>query len=175
MDLLIDKTYFYGNCAIPDKNEEGSNLERAMPQYQRMFLRKILGDHYYKLFDSDYLTDDETEPYKAIYGTEFEVDGKTYIYDGLVNKGENKSVIANYVFIKYQQERIRGNDSFGLSEANSSELSQKMPFIERVAELNREIEDIVYMLYDYIINSDSDFWDDFEYPYSNENSNSWQI
>jgi len=175
MDILIDKTYFYGNIAIPDKNEEGSNLERAMVQYQREFLRKVLGDHYYLLTETANLSETYTEIYKAIYGTAFEVNSENFIYDGLVNKAENKSAIANYVFIKYQEERIQSNDSFGLSEANSTELSTKMPFVNRIAEVKREIEATVYRLYDYIYYSGDPFWSLFNFPFTEKNANSWQI
>lgn len=175
MNLLIDKTYFYGITAIPDKDEEGSNIERAMAQYQRDFLRLILGDHYYKLFDADDLSDNTTEVYKAIYGAEFTVNDEVFIYDGLVFEDGVLSAIADYVFIKYQEERVQSNDSFGLSGNNSTELSTKLPFMNRTAEVNRRIEVVVYQLYDYIYYSNSDFWDDFDYPFTQKNGNSWQI
>ena len=175
MDLLIDKTYFYGTIAIPDKNEEGSNIERAMPQYQSDFLRLILGDHYSLLFDADDLSDNTTEVYKAIYGSNFAVDGENFIYKGLVNENDLLSAIADYVFIKYQEERVQSNDSFGLSGNNSTELSTKLPFMNRTAEVWRRIEAVVYRLYDYIHYSTNTFWSDFDYPFTKKNSNSCQI
>jgi hypothetical protein len=175
MDLLIDKTYFYGVIAIPDKNEEGSNIERAMPQYQSDFLRLILGDHYSLLFDADDLSVNTTEVYKAIYGSNFAVDGKNFIYKGLVNEDDLLSAIADYVFIKYQEERVQSNDSFGLSGNNNTELSTKLPFMNRTAEAWRRIEAVVYRLYDYIYYSTDSFWSDFDYPFTKKNSNSWQV
>jgi hypothetical protein len=175
MDLLINKTYFYGVIAIPDKNEEGSNIERAMPQYQSDFLRLILGDHYSLLFDADDLSVNTTEVYKAIYGSNFAVDGKNFIYKGLVNEDDLLSAIADYVFIKYQEERVQSNDSFGLSGNNSTELSTKLPFMNRTAEAWRRIEAVVYRLYDYIYYSTDSFWSDFDYPFTKKNSNSWQV
>ena len=128
---------------------KGSNIERAMPQYQSDFLRLILGDHYSLLFDADDLSDNTTEVYKAIYGSNFAVDGENFIYKGLVNENDLLSAIADYVFIKYQEERVQSNDSFGLSGNNSTELSTKLPFMNRTAEVNEGLR-LLYRLYDYI-------------------------
>lgn len=112
---VVDKTYFYlGELRIPNvKNTDVSDSETTtsttvvdlfIKKYERSLLLNALGVKLYNILKA--LLDDESnnalvEKWKdLVIGTDYEVDGRTYRWDGL--RGEDKqSLVAFYIKSKY--------------------------------------------------------------------------
>lgn len=118
--MIITTDYFYsgelfipnarnvdsGSTSVSTGNNAGK-LSIAIDKYERELLINCLGVSLYNqlstIISDDTLDEVGNEKWKSlVVGETYVVDGKTYIFDGLIGYSNN-SFIANYVFCKYMR------------------------------------------------------------------------
>ena len=108
---LIDQTYFILDLSLPLDNY--SDIDLYIDRYEPEILRELLGIELANLVLSyDPATSDQRIIDLVKGGTYSDETGKVRYWDGLVNDGK-KSLIANYVYTKYLQDKLSTTTTSG--------------------------------------------------------------
>ena len=147
---IIDSTYFTGEILLTNKSALTDDITHAINQYEKEILIKLLGYKLYKMM----LAGIDVEPYKSLVeGAEFEltIDGitQTLKWEGLKNSAK-ESLIAYYVYYKYQQRNYIKPGAVGTVKPKSEDSEIVSPYPKMVQAWNRMIE-----IYGYYPSSDS--------------------
>ena len=137
---LIDSTYFTGEILITNKSAISVDLTQAITQYEKEILISLLGYELYKLVTEN----QNDEPYKSlIEGAEFELTfngiTQTLKWEGLKNSIK-ESLIAYYVYYKYQERNYIQNTGVGTVQASAENSELVSPYSKMVNAWNKMIE-----------------------------------
>lgn len=107
--ILIDTTYFVGNIELAERdptNVGGKQaLELYINKYEPIFMRNILGVNFYNVFINDI---SQPRMIELCYGKDYEIDGKWYHWQGLVDTvmtGYKVSPIAMFIYLSWKREK----------------------------------------------------------------------
>lgn len=125
---LIDNTYFTAEINLP--SEKYGQLTAFISRCEKEILVKLFGYTLYKLIAA---YDKATSPQRIkdiVEGKEFELDGKTYNWNGLINS-DKISILAFYVYYHYQRYKLSTTSTTGEvkdkhENSESIELSNKI-------------------------------------------------
>lgn len=144
--MIIDNTYFVGKILIPNLSNQiaGYNINSLIQDECYSFLASLLGNDIYldleKYFDEnlDLKTDAPLKYKELLYGKQY--DGKTWkgliIKKGLVKK----SILADYVFLKWLEENHIQNSPSGIVNADTKNVSNVNPTEKYVYIWNRIVK-----------------------------------
>lgn len=136
---LIDSNYFVGDILITNKDKITVSLQSVIDKYEKEILISLLG---YELYDL-MINDQNTEPYKSlIEGAEF-----TMTFDGIEQKLKwegfkntaKQSLIAYYVYYKYQDENFIQPSGVGAIQAQAENADIISPYSKMVNAWNEMI------------------------------------
>ena len=168
MANLIDKTYFIGEIALPNKLTDGgdlSNISTYIAKYERQVLINLLGYDLYKALKTEIDAGSYTATWDAfVNGAEYTVDGYTVKWNGLVNS-ELQSFIAYYIYFYYMRDLISSTTGIGevFNNAENSErispAAKQANAWSRFLELYGSVTDGSFhpSAYRYLIENEDDF------------------
>ena len=110
---LIDRDYFYGDINLPASKYDSK--DDFINKYEKELLIKLFGYTLYKLiaaYDKDNPTASPERIRDIVTGKEFEMDGYTYKWNGLINE-EKVSPIAYYVYYYYLKDKQTATTNTG--------------------------------------------------------------
>ena len=110
--MIVDSTFFIGKLYLPNisepdvNNRLGDDLQIAIDAVEEKLLSAIFGMEMYLDFKSKF-ENKETEPLSNEYqrildGYIYEIEGKKYFWQGIVNYNTKQSLIADLVYYEYK-------------------------------------------------------------------------
>lgn len=142
---LIDKTYFVKDINIPDSAY--NDLDAYIERYEKEILIQLLGYELWKLVDSN---NGQQPVASLINGKEYQVNGITVKWGGLVNK-EKISLIAYYVFYQWARNNATFTAMTGERQSND-ENAQSASLAQRLSHAWMKLEEMAQST-DYPYNS----------------------
>lgn len=165
----IDKTYFQGIIAIPNKDEEFVQLGQLIKDSSNLIIKDVLGyDLLKQLLDAN-LNDTTSKFYKLMYGTEYTVNGVVCKWKGFIND-EKQSLLAYYTFYKWADSEWLlnfGGGSGTIIPDNAIIENQTM----RIVRVEQLIEKEIRELYDWIYYEKP--FGEFDFIYKFKNPVTW--
>jgi len=176
--MIIDNTYFVRGLSLP-VDEIASELNSYIVSLEPEILNKILGYSLTKAFLAGLETETESEDEFTEFegesfedetsieqkwldlrdGAEFVYSGKTYKWMGFANT-EKKSIIANYVYVKFTTEtavNVTGTGAGIIQKENSVKVDNRQAQVRAW----NEMIDMIRLLHMFIIVNLEDY-EDFE-------------
>jgi hypothetical protein len=152
--MLIDTTYFFGDCSIGQLSESAvaAKLTLFMQKYEPEYLLGVLGYDTMKAF----LTGLATNPIPSIWtdlrdGKEYtDVNGRPRKWRGLLQSDIKISPIAYYVYFNYQANQATNTGGTGetvLTNENATNASPSAKMVyawNRMVHINRELFDFLF-------------------------------
>ncbi len=150
--MITPRSHYYnGKIAIPNAKDTAPNsnllgnsseLDLFREQFERDVLTKCFGYTLYKEFQSNLeIVSPATEQTlksgaaskwsDLLYGKEYQIDGKTYYWKGLINNEE--SLISFYVFHHYLKKNLESYTGIGLVKEegkNSTHVSPRRLYVD---------------------------------------------
>ena len=120
--MIIDETSFNGLMLIPNINEPDPNnrTEYILTELIDICEKEVLSFAFGEVMFADFKENYKTfQPYiDIIDGKTYEIDGKTFIWDGLKDDGQG-SLLVDYIWMKYQQHNVTQQTEFGQTSADT--------------------------------------------------------
>ncbi len=156
---LISKAYFVKDINIPES--EYSDLTAYIARYEKEILIQMFGYELWKLVDA-YIMGDTGVIADLVEGKEYEVDGYTVKWNGLINS-DKVSLISYYVFYWWARNNATFTSSMGElksvgENAEAARLIQRMNNAwERLEHLAQSTNYPYESLYTFLTENKSDY------------------
>lgn len=147
--MLITRLYFQNDITIPNINEihsdNAESIDILIESEVSNLLESVLGIDLFEelkehLDDNNELKEDAPEKWqRLVYGHTYESNNKRYRYKGLLEKGKDvrKSLLADYVFVKWLKGNVTQSTGVGQVIVNAKNAMNVNPSQKLVAIWNR--------------------------------------
>lgn len=154
MANLITLDFFIGDINLPGRDKTGSDqgLQRYINEYGPVFMRQLLGLDFYNLFLSEIAT---PRMIALRDGKEYQVDGKTKYWQGLVQvygTGENIvriSPIAIAIYLAWNRNKATRTTNTGEAKPQTDN-SVQVNAIQKMVQVENKMVEIVRSMHEYL-------------------------